>query len=228
MLIVAKEFKRSSLRSAETNWSMLVCGERVDHSVIQYWEDHLPPRMIEETIRAAGAALERTLGYEFTMADATAFADWHHETVSFHLLNRIGGGTVYPVNACIDTLDPVPNTRDVLLPGAGFFMADAWYDVNRVFCEAERFGYVPLIRPNKNRGSGKWRRRGRRVYNRFWRRYRHRGRGESPFGSLTNAFGDRLHTRLLRTTYARSLVRVLVYQTKLLVRERIATPWMNN
>jgi len=37
-LIVVKEFSRSSLRYAEDNYSLLLFGERVDHSVIHYWE----------------------------------------------------------------------------------------------------------------------------------------------------------------------------------------------
>lgn len=229
-LIILKELKRSSLRSAETDWSVLVCGERVDHSVIQYWEDHLPKEVVEAAVRSAGAELEKLLGYDFSMVDATSFADWHQQTVGFHLLNRVRNGAVYPVNVCGDTLDPVPNTQAALLPGEGFLMADRWYDVNRVFRVVERAGYCPLIKPKRNAGRGRWRRRGRRVYNLHWRAYRQRGRGESPFGSLTNAFGDRLRSRKGSTTYTRSLARVLVYQTKLLVRARAASgsSWENS
>jgi len=38
-LIVLKEFKKKDLRSAETDLSYFVVGERVDHSVISYWEN---------------------------------------------------------------------------------------------------------------------------------------------------------------------------------------------
>ena len=35
---ILKEFKKKDLRSAETDLSEFVVGERVDHSVINYWE----------------------------------------------------------------------------------------------------------------------------------------------------------------------------------------------
>jgi hypothetical protein len=97
-------------------------------------------------------------------------------------------------------------------------MGDKWYDVNKVFAIVYKHGYVPLIKPQRTRDSGHWRKKARKVYNREQRKYRHRGRGESPFGSLTNAFGDRLKTRLTETTYRRSLARVIVYQTKIYIR----------
>ena len=48
--------------------------------------------------------------------------------------------------------------------------------------------------------------------------YRQRGRGESPFGSLTNAYGDRIKTLDLQTTKTRIALRVLAYQVRLLIR----------
>lgn len=50
--------------------------------------------------------------------------------------------------------------------------------------------------------------------------YRQRGRGESVFGSLTNAFGDRLHTRSKETTYIRSVARVVAYQVRIYIRAK--------
>lgn len=230
-LIVVKEFKRSSLRSAETDWTEAICGERVDHSVIHYWENHLPREVIEQAIRDFGTRLEQLLGYQFSVIDATAFAAWKQQTTGFHLLNRITQGTVYPVNIAPDTLDPVPNTRDTTVPGEGWFMADAWYDVNKVFKVIEEHGYVPLVNPNKDRNKGYWRRRARKVFALYWRTYRQRGRGESVFGSLTTAFGDRIHTRLKRTTYMRSCARVLAYQVKVYIRAthgRSSVTWEDN
>ena len=118
----------------------------------------------------------------------------------------------------MDTPDPIPNATDAVVPGSGFFMADKWYDVNGVFRIAYKNGYEPLISPQRTRGRGCWRRRGRKIYARHWRKYRQRGRGESVFGSLTNWLGDRLHTRKRLTTYLRSCARVLCYQIKLLTR----------
>jgi len=227
-VLVVKELKGSALRTAETDWTELICGERVDHSVIHYWEKNLPASLLEMVIRAFGRRLEAVLGYDFSVIDATSFADWHQEKAGFHLLNRITNGTVYPVSLSPDTLDPVPNTRDTIIRGQGFLMGDAWYDVNKVFGIIYRNGYVPLIRPNKDRGRGRWRRKARRVFALHWRTYRQRGRGESVFGSLTNAFGDRMHTRLHCTAYVRCCGRVVAYQIKLLVRVSGAVLWVNS
>lgn len=218
ILIILKEFKKASLRDAETDWSEYVCGEYVDHSVIHYWEQNIPVEIIEKAIRTAGKKLEELLGYDFSVIDATAFSSWYIEKQSFHLVNRIHEGTVYPVSVTKDTYDPIPNTRNVIIPGNGFFMGDKWYDVNGVFGIVYKNGYTPLISPQRTRCSGHWRRKGRRVYGLQWRSYRQRGRGESVFGSLTNWLGDRLHTRKRVTTYLRSCVRVLCYQVRILIR----------
>lgn len=218
ILIVLKECKKASLRDAETDWSEYVCGEPIDHSVIHYWERNLSPDLIEDAIRMTGTRLEELLGYDFSVIDATRFANWHQYETGFHLLNRICEGTVYPVNMVPDTLDPVPNTSDVLVPGHGYLMGDKWYDVNKVFGITYKRGYTPLISPQRTRGKGYWRRKGRKVYMLEWRSYRQRGRGESVFGSLTNMFGDRLNTRMKKTTYTRSCARVLAYQVRILIR----------
>ncbi len=218
ILIILKEIKRSPLRGAETDWSEYVCGERVDHSVIHYWEQRIPPEIIEETIRKAGNKLEDILGYEFSVIDATSFSDWRKENNSFHLINRVCECTVYPVGIARDTLDPIQNTRNAMVPGQGFFMGDKWYDVNGVFRMVFGNGYTPLISPQRMRGRGYWRRKARKIYDIHWMRYRQRGRGESVFGSLTVWFGDRLHTRKQRTTYLRICARVLGYQVRILIR----------
>jgi hypothetical protein len=41
---------------------------------------------------------------------------------------------------------------------------------------------------------------------------------ESPFGSLTNKYGDRIKTLNVVTTQIRILARVIAYQVKLLMR----------
>jgi len=95
ILIVIKESKKSSLRGAETDWSEVVCGERVDHSVIAYWEQHMPREAIEDAIRIIGSKLDELLGYEFSVIDATAFSNWHQDAQGFHLINRISRETVF-------------------------------------------------------------------------------------------------------------------------------------
>ena len=231
ILIVLKESKKSSLMDAETDWSEFVCGERIDHSVISYWENHMPRESIEEAVRIIGSRLEELIGYDFSVIDATAFSNWYQDTQSFHLVNRICRETVYPVSIKPDTLDPIPNTRDTIIPGSGLFMGDRWYDVNGVFRAVYEHGYTPLIKPQRMRCSGHWRRKGRKVYDLQWRMYRHRGRGESVFGSLTNAYGDRLNSRMDITTYTRSCARVIAYQVKIYIRaidNGSVMCWMNN
>jgi hypothetical protein len=48
--------------------------------------------------------------------------------------------------------------------------------------------------------------------------YKQRGRGESPYGSLTNAYGDRLPTTLTETTKTRIAARIMNYLIKLYIR----------
>ncbi|MEK6872245.1 MAG: hypothetical protein AABX16_05055, partial [Nanoarchaeota archaeon] len=81
-----------------------------------------------------------------------------------------------------------------------------------------------------NRWKGYWRKKARKLYrmpaNR--RGYRHRGRGESVFGSLTNEFGDRFHARNEQAMQARIVGRIISYQIKLLIRceEKIISIWL--
>lgn len=53
-LICLKEAKKASLRGAEVDYSKLVCGARVDHSVIRYWEKRLDKELIQALVAKAG------------------------------------------------------------------------------------------------------------------------------------------------------------------------------
>jgi hypothetical protein len=71
-LIAAKEFDRKSLRGAEARLSKEVCKERVDHSVIAYWEKK--PEVTEvfvNAIREAGKELDAKLSQQFAVIDAS-------------------------------------------------------------------------------------------------------------------------------------------------------------
>ena len=194
-----------------------MCNSRVDHSVIHYWEKNIARDVIEEIIRVFGSLLEELLSYSISIIDATSFANWYNETMSFHLLVRVSK-SVYPVSITRDNFNPITDVRNVIIPGNGFLLADKWYDVNEVYRIIYEHGYIPLICPQRTRCSGYWRRKARKIYHREWRRYRQRGRGESVFGSITNWFGDRLHTRKESTTYFRICVRILCYQIRILIR----------
>lgn len=73
-ILVLKEMKKSSLRDAETDWSRMVCGEPIDHSVLHYWEQNIPRQFLEKCIRDIGEKLEELLGHQFSVTDATASA----------------------------------------------------------------------------------------------------------------------------------------------------------
>ncbi|MGC8832374.1 MAG: hypothetical protein ACP5PQ_07325, partial [Thermoproteota archaeon] len=80
-------------------------------------------------------------------------------------------------------------------------------------------GLVPIARPCENRYKGYWRRKARKLWDDGGSLvYKQRGRGESPFGSLTNLFGDRLKTVLRVTSYVRIGLRVVGHQLRVLTR----------
>jgi len=83
-------------------------------------------------------------------------------------------------------------------------------------------GYIPLDKPNSRRYRGYPRRPCRRIFDIIGDNYRHRGRGESTFRSLTNQYGDRLKTRRRDTTATRIPARLTANTTKILIRTKEA------
>ena len=55
--MVLKEVKKERLRGAEINTSSMVFGERIDHSVIHYWEKRLREALIEGLLKRIGKIL---------------------------------------------------------------------------------------------------------------------------------------------------------------------------
>ncbi|MBS3080636.1 transposase [Candidatus Pacearchaeota archaeon] len=221
-LIVLKEFCDTlSLRKAEVRLSEFVVGERVDHSVIAYWENKPEiTRCMQIVISRAGRILDKYLRKIFSFIDATKFTTWTIEEVQIHVANRIAQETVYPIGVSFLKKNIRDPTNEALPSGYGRVYADAGYDDNKTIKVLFEKGYYPIVCPNKNRWKGHWRKKARKLYrmpvNR--RGYRHRGRGESVFGSLTNEFGDRLHARNEQSLQARVLSRIISYQIKLLIR----------
>lgn len=221
LLILVKEEDKKTLRGAEARLSRLICNERVDHSVISYWENK--PEMVEiikEIVAELGAELQLCLGYEFSMIDSTKFSNWYNDEIEFHIVNRIKKGFVYPVGSSLITTTVAEPTKEAAPIGRGNFYGDAWYDDNNTIGVLFNKGYTPIICPNKNRWRGYYRKKARKLYSNTKNRlgYRQRGRGESPFGSLTNRYGDRIKTINKQSTQTRSLARVVAYQIKLLIR----------
>jgi len=220
-LVIAKEAKKSSLREAEADYSQSVCNNRVDHSVIHYWEKKLNA-ILPSIVALIGNALDKQLKYMFSVIDSTKFSFWlrNDKETEFHVMNRISRHTVYPVSIFHKSCSPSAAVSNVVTEGRKNLLADAWYDDNKSMGIMFERGYKPLVCPNKNRSKGYWRRKARKLYNTIVGRmaYRQRGRGESLFGSLTNAFGDRLHTRRWDTSRTRISARVIAYQVKIYIR----------
>jgi len=220
-LIVVKEYKNASLRDAECDFSRTVCRSRVDHSVIHYWEKKLPKEVVEKVVRIVAEEIERQLGYNFSVIDSTKFASWKkNDELEFHTLTRITKGTVYPSSVYFGSVRPSKAVDNVLIEGSGDLLCDAWYDDNDSIGIMFNRGYVPYVSPNTGRWRGHWRHKARKLYmHPFGRqKYRQRGRGESPYGSLTDEFGDRLKSRRIDSTMTRIGARVITHLVKLYMR----------
>ncbi len=220
-LIILKELEKNSLRRAEVRLSRLVIGERVDHSVISYWEKKPEiVRCLKLIISRAGQLLDKLCKQTFTFVDATKFTSWNKQEVEIHVANRIVDGTIYPIGVSFLTNSVHDPVKECLPPGTGKLYADAWYDANKAIGVMFNKGYEPIVCPNKRRTDGYWRRKARKLYwlieNRLG--YRQRGRGESLFGSLTNEFGDRFKACKEEVMQVRTLGRIISYQVKLLIR----------
>lgn len=218
-LLIVKEFKKRSLRSTETDYSKLVCKERIDHSVIHYWEKNINRGVIEKIIRLIGKELD--LSYEYTFVDSTEFTSWIKKSLIFHVSCRITKETVYPIGIFYGRGDTVQESvNGCLAEGSGNLLADAWYDSNDALGSMVRLGYKPIVKPNKERTDGYFRRKVRRFYRHpiGRQKYKQRGRGESIFGSLTDDYGDRLKTMRIDTSEIRIGCRIVSYQIKILMR----------
>jgi hypothetical protein len=221
VLLVLKEFDKRSLRGAEVRLSELICKERVDHSVISYWENRLGMEVvIAKIVAVAGALLDKLLSTLFLVVDSTKFTSWKIQETEVTFCTRIAQGTVYPIGISFQKKTVDAPLQEAVPSGSGLAYLDAWYDVNEVFKLLFQKGYVPVICPNKNRIDGYWRRKGRKLYrmpeHRFG--YRQRGRGESPFGSLTNAYGDRFKVTNKQAMKTRIASRTVSYQLRILLR----------
>jgi hypothetical protein len=156
-LICLKEIKKASLREAETDYFKIICKERIDHSVIHYWEKKLDKELIETIIGEVGKKVERLLDYKFSVLDSTKFTSWTISLEEFHLLVRVNEETVYPANIFFGSTSPEEVTKKLLVSGKGELLADSWYDDRRAIREMFEQGYKQVVKPNKNRFKGKYR-----------------------------------------------------------------------
>ena len=220
-LISLKEFDKRTLRGAEEHLSKFVFNERVDHSVIAYWEKN--PKMlslISQFICIAGALLNKALSLLFTFVDSTKFTSWNINEINVTVCNKIANQTVYPIGISFKKVDVVSPVNEAVPDGNGKLYADAWYDEIETIKSLFKKGYILIICPNKKRYRGFYRRKARQLYKMPENRlgYKQRGRGESVFGSLTNCYGDRFNARRTSVMKTRIATRILCYQIKLLIR----------
>jgi hypothetical protein len=217
VLLALKEEKKASLREAEANYSEDACAERIDHSVIHYWEKKL--RCVYEfLVQRIGLFLTGKSHEFFRFLDSTKFSNWHQKTYEFHTMHSIAKDMVFPLSIFFGSVSPSAAVGNVIQPGRGQVMADPWYDDNKALGIIYANGYVPIVKPNSIRFHGHHRRKARREFYRDQLRYRQRGRGESVYGSLTNCYGDRLPTKRTKTTQTRIAARVVCYLIRLCIR----------
>ena len=227
LILVLKEMQNRNLREAEEHLTKYVCKERVDHSVLSYWENKTEMQsIIAQFISIAGAMLQRYLSSEFTFVDSTKFTGWDVKEIKLievTVCNRICKQTVYPIGISFLKDKVVSPVREAVPKGTGKIKADAWYDEIETIKYLFKIGYIPIICPNKGRYSGFYRRKARKIYKLPESRlaYKQRGRGESLFGSLTNEHGDRLKARNVNALRTRISARIFNYQIKLLIRVQV-------
>jgi hypothetical protein len=219
-LMIVKEYKNASLRDAECDFSKTVCRNRVDHSVIHYWEKKVSKEIIEKIVRLVAEEVEEQLGYDFSVIDSTKFSSWKKDEIEFHTLTRITKDTVYPSCVYFGTVSPSKVVSNVLIEGNKDLLCDAWYDENDSMGMMFKRGYTPYVSPNTGRWRGYWRHKARKLYMHpvGRQKYRKRGRGESTYGSMTDEFGDRLKTSRVDATITRIGARIITYLVKIYMR----------
>ena len=134
-MIVLKELEHCNLRKAEVRltefvvWKCFVRGERVDHSVINYWE-RKPKivRCLSIIISRAGQLLDKLLTGGYSFLDATKFTSWKVKTFEIHVCNRIAKETICPVGISFRTDNVKSPVKECVPSGKGELLADAGYD----------------------------------------------------------------------------------------------------
>ena len=100
--------------------------------------------------------------------------------------------------------------------GKGYFYADAAYDSRKVLNIVVDRGYLPIVKPQKNRAKGYGAKIRDEIFDKD--KYRRRGICEGFFGALNNWFGDKIPCSLVETAVTRLLVRVACYALRILLR----------
>jgi hypothetical protein len=195
--LVLKEVCMASLRYAES-LSQTHLGVRIPKSTLHYWE-----------------VRHGEIDYDYSVVYSTKFTDWLKALHEIFIDVRVmGGETLFPVHAKL-TSSEVEFVKGIPESG-GIMLGDGAFDAKPVLNTIASRGYIQIVK----RGSRSPRGYGARFRDRAYDEalYAYRSVGEGIFGALTTEFGDRLKTRREESTKTRTLLRIIIYCLKILVR----------
>jgi hypothetical protein len=124
------------------------------------------------------------------------------------------GDTLFPVHAQL-TNSEVEFVKGIP-EGRGMMLGDGAFDAKPVLNAIASRGYIPIAK----KGSTSPRGYGARIRDVAYDEsiYAYRGVGEGIFGALTVEFGGRLKTRREESTKTRTLLRIMIYCLRIIVR----------
>jgi hypothetical protein len=210
--LVLKEVCKASLRYAES-LSLTYLGVRIPKSTLHYWEVRHGD-MVGEVLNVLLRLLS-TIDYDYSVVDSTKFTDWLKSLHELFIDVRVWSGyTLFPVHAKL-TSSEVEFVKG-MPEGEGVMLGDGAFNAKPVLNTIASRGYIPIVK----RGSRSPRGYGARFRDRAYDEalYAYRSVGEGIFGALTVEFGDRLKTRREEPTKTRTLLRIIIYCLKILVR----------
>ena len=212
-LLIYKEFKTLSLRSAEDE-SEKIARKRIDHSVIHYWEKKLATKL--KYLLDKILTIFQLFPYQRTIADSTIWSGKKNLRIKLITAIRyckIDYGTIFPVAFSV-TNSPNEFSEEIPL-GEGGLYADGEFDTKKFLNNTVRKGYYPIIKPSSNSPSGIGDSIRDAVFNAA--DYLRRNVGESLFGAFTVWF-QRLRVSLPETGAARVYLWGICYCMRILGR----------
>jgi hypothetical protein len=210
--LVLKKICKASLRYAES-LSLTHLGVRIPKSTLHYWEVRHGDVVWEVLMKLV--RLLTNMDYGYSVIDSTKFTNWLKGLHELFIDVRVrSGDTLFPVHAQL-TSSEVEFIKGIP-EGGGIMLGDEAFDAKPVLNTIASRGYTPIVK----RGSMSPRGYGARMRDRAYDEalYAYRSVGEGVFGALTVEFGDRLKTRREEPAKTRTLLRIIIYCLKILVR----------
>jgi hypothetical protein len=210
--LILKEVCKASLRYAESLCRMYL-GVKIPKSTLHYWEVRHGD-VVEEVLEALFRLLS-LMDYDYSVIDSTKLADWLKSLHELFINVRVrSGDALFPVHAQL-TSSEVEFVKGIP-EGRGIMLGDGAFDAKPALNTIVSRGYIPIVKrgPMSPRGYGA------RIRDAAYdeNMYAYRGVGEGIFGALTVEFGDRLKTRRKESTKTRTLLRIMIYCLKIMVR----------